>query len=998
MRTPMIAAAVALLTLVASLAMMGPAMGVAQADTVITVTTTADTLNPNDGLVSLREATLLADLAGHDDTIVLGPGLTYALTFCGPVEGRTVKGALLLRLADGVTIEGNGSTITQSCTQSVGLRSDAFVSAGPSLTVRHTTIRTAESGFAVELGTTIGHIPELELDHATIEGAQGACIDMGTMELPFVVTLRSSHLVGCTGRGITSSTFIGSIALSDSEITGVTSVAGGEALALSGYDAVITGTSIHHNEGGVALGRTTISGSHFDHNRGPSAVFVAVDLGATDSTFDDNVTEAAGASRWAGLRAVGIVEVTRVSVSGNRGPSAGLQLVGAGLPLPTTVTDSRVEGNVADVAGDGRHIAGVFAGPGPQGTISIAGTTVRGNVASDNAGLYAVLDTTIRDSTFALNTVTGVAQADWRASVAVRDHRLTMSGSTVHGNTVSFSPIEASVGGVLAMDAHLTNDTITGNEGVYGGVVTKDGELSHVTLADNIGAGANDLLVLGAARLSASIVSSPPGSSGRACRADNQSGTVVSGGSNFVSDGSCPLGGGPAAVGDVTNGGDAQLAPLTSAGTVTESRAPLPGSPVRDRIPVSSASQCSGLDQRAVVRPQGLGCDIGAVEAKGSRFHGLNPTRLLDSRVPGTPGFDGRLQQGAPRWLTVTKGDVPRSAAAVVLNVTVTGSSANSFLNVWPAGEGAPNASSVNFAAGQTIPNLVTVPVGVDGQVAFATNQGSTDVVVDVMGWFDDGNGAGDGWVGIDPTRIVDTRTTGPGSLGKVKAGTPRPVAVGGPAIPADASALVLNVTVTEGTAGSFLTVWPQGRTQPTASNLNFAAGETTANAVVVQRVGADGAIDLANAVGEVHVIVDVVGYFTPVAGSRFFPRAPTRVLDDRTGTGASGPWHPGETRSVPFTSGLSANVTGAAANVTVTNGTSGSFLTVFPHGAPKPTASTINFGPGQTIANHTMVRVVDEQVDIANHLGSVDVLADVVGYYCSDPPTPDPRPLTSDL
>jgi hypothetical protein len=443
-------------------------------------------------------------------------------------------------------------------------------------------------------------------------------------------------------------------------------------------------------------------------------------------------------------------------------------------------------------------------------------------------------------------------------------------------------------------------------------------------------------------------------------------------------------------VDDVVGGPDPRLAPLNGSGSVAASMTPLPGSPVRDRIPATASSLCSGVDQRSVARPQGGACDVGAVEAPGSRFHGLAPSRLLDSRVPGTKGFDGRLEAGAPRSLTVTGADVPLTAAAVVLNVTVTGSSSGSYLNVWPAGRPAPNASSVNFAAGQTIANMVTVPVGSEGQVAFATNQGSTDVVVDVLGYFDDGVGAGDGWVGVDPVRAADSRQPSSPLHGKVVAGAPKAIRVRGadvPGVPADASTVVVNITVTEGTDASFMTAWPAGRSRPTASTVNFAAGETAANAAVL-RVGDDDSIMVANAVGGVHVVVDVIGYFAPVGGSRFYPLAPTRVLDDRVGLGAEGPWSAGQTRAVPVTTGiLFPNPAGVAANVTVTNGSAGSFLTVFPHGAPKPQSSTINFGSGQTVANHAMVKVVAGQVDIANQLGTVDVITDIVGYYSAGPP-----------
>jgi len=74
-------------------------------------------------------------------------------------------------------------------------------------------------------------------------------------------------------------------------------------------------------------------------------------------------------------------------------------------------------------------------------------------------------------------------------------------------------------------------------------------------------------------------------------------------------------------------------------------------------------------------------------------------------------------------------------------------------------------------------------------------------------------------------------------------------------------TAVVLNVTVTNPTANSFLTVWPDGSTRPLTSDLNYRPGLTVPNLVVV-RVGGSGAIDLYNAAGSADVIVDVVGWY----------------------------------------------------------------------------------------------------------------------------------------
>jgi hypothetical protein len=74
-------------------------------------------------------------------------------------------------------------------------------------------------------------------------------------------------------------------------------------------------------------------------------------------------------------------------------------------------------------------------------------------------------------------------------------------------------------------------------------------------------------------------------------------------------------------------------------------------------------------------------------------------------------------------------------------------------------------------------------------------------------------------------------------------------------------TAVVLNVTVTNPTAASFLTVWPDGSLQPLASDLNYITGLTVPNLVIV-KLGSNGAVDLYNAFGSVDVVIDVVGWY----------------------------------------------------------------------------------------------------------------------------------------
>ena len=74
-------------------------------------------------------------------------------------------------------------------------------------------------------------------------------------------------------------------------------------------------------------------------------------------------------------------------------------------------------------------------------------------------------------------------------------------------------------------------------------------------------------------------------------------------------------------------------------------------------------------------------------------------------------------------------------------------------------------------------------------------------------------------------------------------------------------SAVVINLTATEPTAGSYLTAFPTGSAVPLASNLNFGPGQTVPNLVVV-KLASGGKFSVYNAQGNTHVIADVVGWY----------------------------------------------------------------------------------------------------------------------------------------
>ncbi|MGL5825494.1 MAG: hypothetical protein ACRCYU_11880 [Nocardioides sp.] len=140
-----------------------------------------------------------------------------------------------------------------------------------------------------------------------------------------------------------------------------------------------------------------------------------------------------------------------------------------------------------------------------------------------------------------------------------------------------------------------------------------------------------------------------------------------------------------------------------------------------------------------------------------------------------------------------------------------------------------------------------------------------------LVGYYTTGAAAGQG--GYQPlpapARTLDTRYGTGAPTGQVGPGGSITVQVTGRAgVPTSGvSAVVVNLTAVGGSTNSFLTAHPDGTTRPGVSNLNFAAGETVANAAIV-KVSPGGAIKVYNSTGSVHVLADVTGFYTAPGGA----------------------------------------------------------------------------------------------------------------------------------
>jgi hypothetical protein len=335
---------------------------------------------------------------------------------------------------------------------------------------------------------------------------------------------------------------------------------------------------------------------------------------------------------------------------------------------------------------------------------------------------------------------------------------------------------------------------------------------------------------------------------------------------------------------------------------------------------------------------------------------------------------------GAGRQLAVVpSAGVPASASAVALNVTVTGSRAPGYLTVHPSGAARPTASSLNYTAGETVPNLVTTKVGTGGRISLFASGGCPDVVVDVAGYYTGGSAGPGGFVGIVPNRVVDTRTTGTWVRGAGR----EVVVAPSTDVPAGASSVVLNVTVVGAGAPGYLSVGPTEPQRPTASSLNYVTRQTVANQVTT-KVGAGGRITLFASGGCPHVVVDVAGYHRggPPGPGGFEAISPRRVSDTRvSGSCVSGP----NGRSVVLapSNGVPSTASAVVLNVTAVRPVAPGYLTVAPTGSSRPNASNVNFLAGQVVPNAVIAKVgTGGRITLFASGGCPDVVVDVAGYH----------------
>ncbi|SHM98500.1 PKD domain-containing protein [Actinacidiphila paucisporea] len=399
---------------------------------------------------------------------------------------------------------------------------------------------------------------------------------------------------------------------------------------------------------------------------------------------------------------------------------------------------------------------------------------------------------------------------------------------------------------------------------------------------------------------------------------------------------------------------------------------------------------------RTVTDSAGRTATAAATVVVGSSYVPISPSRVLDTR-DGTGAAKKKIGPGGVvRVKVVGLQNAPTAGVtAVILNVTDVNATSSSVITAYPDGAARPTASNLNFLAGRINPNLVTVPVSRAGYVDLHNAFGSVDLVADVEGYyFDKAYSDLTNTAPVDPVRVLDTRNgtgarqamAGPGSLTSVTLPGASGTATHG---------ALLHVTVTGGTGNGFLSVFCGSDYPPTASNLNYRAGQTVSNLVAVCVY--DGVVRIYNSGASVHLIADLQALMTDdragtprvdttsPRGLPFVPSRPTRILDTRSGVGSPAGAVGANGTVALKVAGIGAVPAAARAvmvNLTGTGPTTSTYLTAYGEG-PLPVASTLNLARGETRPALTLIPVdADGYIHIRNFSGSVHLVADLEGYF----------------
>jgi hypothetical protein len=361
-----------------------------------------------------------------------------------------------------------------------------------------------------------------------------------------------------------------------------------------------------------------------------------------------------------------------------------------------------------------------------------------------------------------------------------------------------------------------------------------------------------------------------------------------------------------------------------------------------------------------------------------ARFQPVAPFRFVDTRIGKGAS---RLAAG-----TVTPIEVSSDPGvlAVSANFVSTGSNGAGFLTLYNCTTQRPDVSTLGFRPGGVVANQAFVPLQ-QGRICVYSPT-DTDVVIDINGYYLDDRGSG--FRPVEPVRLYDSRDDARGVLAP---GEERIITVVGatPRAPSGSTAVTLNLTAIEPKGNGFVRLYPCGaQSGSEISSINFGTDEVRANTVVTP-VATDGTVCLQSNV-EVHLAVDLFGYFSSSGGFNFQPLSPVRMFDSRlpqSGLNEATSGQPitgGQTIRLQIAGrqGVPAGARAAAVNITTVDVGAATYVTAYPCG-DRPLASNINITPSQAVtANGAMVKLSSDGALCLFTPSPIHLVVDINGVW----------------
>lgn len=666
----------------------------------------------------------------------------------------------------------------------------------------------------------------------------------------------------------------------------------------------------------------------------------------TDATFESNQA----ANQGGAIRAVDanltITDSTFAENTGQSGAAIALDVIdGSPFSLPgvATISDSDFAGNIASQSGGGLDV--------DEHTVTLERITFADNGAQFGGALRLdAAEATVDGTTFSGNSASSAGGAIELTGVAPGAGvltSLTMTNSTASGNTTAGDG--AVLHGNTRSAATIRHSTITANSaGTGGGATASDGPLTidHSILASNSS-------LAGAADIQGTVTSLTWSLLG-----DSSGATLASAANNLL---------------DV----DPELEPIADNGGPTATLRPAPGSPVIDAGNPAFGGAPS-IDQRGLARVGSGRIDIGSLETNQGTL--------------SVVASAGEVSEGGDVTFTVSRDGGADGAASV--DLIASGGSATPGVD--------HDALDETFTWGDGDSSVRTVTVAIDEDVA-------DDVDETLVATLTDASGATIGApstatvtivnvptpfiVPVSPARLVDTRTTGETIDGRFE-GEGRRVAdstltleVNGRAgVPADATAVVMNITAVRPSGTGYVTAYPCDADRPQASSLNYSTGQNLGNEIIA-RVSAAGTVCLYT-FGEIDMTADAVGYVP--ANSPYRPQTPARLMDTRIGAQtidgdfSSDGVRPADTQFVLRVTGRNGVPAGAAAavvNITAVNPQGSGFVTAHPCEDERPVTSALNYVGGVTRGNEIVAKLSPNGELCLYNSAATHLTVDIVGW-----------------